>query len=107
MYCRYKYMSQRYKLYVANTNFYILEIYKWPSKFGAPGCAPAGAFFPAKIHLLYFINRESSFLCLEYIKRGLSKPCAPGCAPAGAFFPAKIHLLYFINREPLFLGHEF
>ena len=62
-----------------------------------------GFFFPAKIHFLYFINRESSFLCLEYIKRGLSKPCAPGCAPAGAFFPAKIHPLYFINREPLFL----
>ena len=46
-------------------------------------------FFPAKIHFLYFINRESSFWCLEYIKRGLSKPCAPGCAPAGAFFPEK------------------
>ena len=98
-------MPQRYKLYVANTNFYIVEIYKWPSKFGAPGCAPAGAFFPAKIHLLYFINRESSVLCLEYINRGLSKPCAPGCAPAGAFFLSKIYLLYFINREPLFLGH--
>ena len=46
-------------------------------------------FFPAKINVLYFINREPLFLCLEYIKRGLSKPCAPGCAPAVAFFPSK------------------
>ena len=53
------------------------------------GAFPQGLFFSAKIHFLYFINRESSFLCLEYIKRGLSKPCAPGCAPAGAFFPSK------------------
>ena len=32
------------------------------SKCGATGCAPAGAFFPAKIHVLYFINIESVFV---------------------------------------------
>ena len=41
------------------------------SKFRATGCAPAGAFFPAKIHLLYFINREPVFLCLRYIQAQL------------------------------------
>ena len=86
MYCRYKYMCQRCKLYVVNTIFYILEIYKWPSKFGAPGCAPAG-FFPAKTKVLYFWYIESWFLCLKYIKHVLSKLCAPGCAPA--FFSSK------------------
>ena len=60
-----------YMWQIQRTNFYILKIYKWPSKFGAPGCAPAG-FFPAKINVLYFINRESLFLCLRYIKHVLS-----------------------------------
>ena len=151
LYCRYKYMPQRYRLYVSkiqiicfkNTNS-ILQIHNlyvvhaeflcWKSthclclrqrflcmiytkslflcyiytesvlsKLGASKCAPAGAFFPAKIHLLYFIHREALFLCLRYIKHVLSKLGVSKCAPAGAFFPAKLHLLYFINREPLFL----
>ena len=72
------------------------------SKLCATKCAPAGAFFPPKIHRLYFINRESLFLCFKYIKYVLSKLGVSKCAPAG-FFPAKIHLLYFINRESLFL----
>ena len=33
--------------------------------------APAGAFFPPKIHLLFSINREPLFLCLRYIQTGL------------------------------------
>ena len=59
------------------------------SKFGASGCAPAGAFSPPKIHVLYFINREYVFLCLRCTKYVLSKLGASGCAPAGAFFPTK------------------
>ena len=41
------------------------------SKLGASKCTPAGAFFPPKIHLLYFINRESLFLCLRHIQAQL------------------------------------
>ena len=67
------------------------------------GALPQGLFFPPKIHLLYFINREPLFLCLRYINHVLSKLGATKSAPAGAFFPPKRHLLYFINREPPFL----
>ena len=59
------------------------------SKLGATKYAPAGAFFPAEIHLLFSTNREPLFLCFRYIKYALSKLCASGCAPAGAFFPPK------------------
>ena len=112
-------MSQRYKLYVSRIQLlyckythclclkqkFLCITYTESvlSKFGATGCAPAGAFFPAKIHVLYFINIESVFLCLKYIKHVLSKLGVSKCAPAGAFFPAKIHLLYFICRQPPFL----
>ena len=41
------------------------------SKLCAPGCGPAGLFLPAKIHPLYFINREPLFLCLKYIQTQL------------------------------------
>ena len=73
------------------------------SKLGATKCAPAGALFPPKIHLLFSINREPLFLCLKYTKYVLSKLCATKCAPAGAFSPPKIHLLYSINRDYMFL----
>ena len=56
-----------------------------------------------KIRDLFFENRESLFLCLKYIKHGLSKLGVSKCAPAGASFSAKIHLLFFINTQPLFL----
>ena len=36
------------------------------------GALPQGLFFPANIDVLYFINRESVFLCLRYIKHVLS-----------------------------------
>ena len=35
------------------------------SKLGATKCAPAGAFVPAKIHLLFSINREPPFCVLD------------------------------------------
>ena len=71
MYCRYKYMPQRYKFMSQRYKLYLskiqLEYCKYThclclkqkflcitytesvlSKFGATGCAPAGAFFPSK-----------------------------------------------------------
>ena len=41
------------------------------TKLGATKCAPAGAFFPPKTHLLFSINRESVFLCLRDIQAQL------------------------------------
>ena len=41
------------------------------SKLGVSKCAPAGAFFPAKIHLLFSTSREPLFLCLRYIQTQL------------------------------------
>ena len=38
------------------------------------GALPQGLFFPAKIHFLYFINREPLFLCLRYIQTQLLGP---------------------------------
>ena len=68
------------------------------SKFGASGCAPAGAFSPPKIHLLYFINRESVLLCLRYTRYVPSKLGASGCAPAGAFPPTKNTPIFYKQR---------
>ena len=55
-------------------------------------------FFPTEIDVLYFINRESLFLCLRYIKHVLSKLGATKCAPAGAFFHTQ--------NTPIFYGFE-
>ena len=49
------------------------------SKLRAPGCAPAGAFFQPKIHLLYFINREILFFGPSTIRHPLG-----GASLAGA-----------------------
>ena len=38
------------------------------------GALPQGLFFPAKIHLLYAINREPLFLRLRYIQTQLLGP---------------------------------
>ena len=35
------------------------------------GALPQGLFFPAKIHFLYFTNREPTFLCLRDIENQL------------------------------------
>ena len=69
------------------------------SKFGASGCAPAGAFSPPKIHLLYFISRYYVFLCLRCVKHVLSKLGATKCAPAGAFPPPRKNLLYLKKQR--------
>ena len=78
------------------------------SKLGVSKYTPAGAFFPAKIHFLYFINRNLCFLCLQYIKHVLSKLGVSKCAPARAFFPTKntpstlqIHNLYVVHTRCL------
>ena len=48
------------------------------------------SFFPAKIHLLYFINREPLFLCLTYIQTQL----------LGSKVAFRVHETLVWNTEP-------
>ena len=79
------FMSETYNLYACKIHMFLFQIHKH----GATRCAPAGAFFPAKYHVLFCKYTETLFLCIQRVKQALSKLGATRCAPAGAFFPAK------------------